>query len=114
MPNPLKILHIKNEFLISSRIFLKKVAQKIEQKNAEQAHMTINQYLITKGTETTPLILTPDEQMRMRKTISAAQVLKIAIMWYILPKFSVHLRRTGICLTLDLSCGMFCGIVMQS
>ena len=54
MPNPLKNLHFKNEFLISSRIFLKKVAQKIEQKNAEQAHMTINQYLITKGTETTP------------------------------------------------------------
>ena len=43
---------------------------KLIEKNAEQAHMTINQYLITKGTEqTTPLILTPDEQMRMRKTI---------------------------------------------
>ena len=51
MPNPLKNLHFKNEFLISSRIFLKKVAQKIEQKNAQQAHMIINQYLITKGTE---------------------------------------------------------------
>ena len=38
--------------LISSRIFLQKVVQKIEQKNAQQAHMTINQYLITKGTET--------------------------------------------------------------
>ena len=114
MPNPLKNLHFKNEFSISSRIFLQKVAQKIEQKNAQQAHMTINQYLITKGTETTPLILTPDEQLRMRKTTSAAQVLKIAIRWYILPKSSVYLRRTGICLTLDLSCGMFCGIVMQS
>ena len=54
MPNPLKNLHFKNEFLISSRIFLKKVAQKIEQKNAQQAHMTINQYLITKGAETIP------------------------------------------------------------
>ena len=56
MPNPLKILHFKNEFLISSRIFLEKVAQKIEQKNAQQAHMTINQYLITKGIETIPPI----------------------------------------------------------
>ena len=51
MPNPLKNIHFKNEFLISSRIFLQKVAQKIEQKNAQQAHMTINQYLITKGAE---------------------------------------------------------------
>ena len=51
MPNPLKNLHIKNEFSISSRIFLKKVAQKIEQKTAQQAHMTIKQYLIIKGAE---------------------------------------------------------------
>ena len=55
MPNPLKILHFKTEFSISIQIFLQKVAQKIEQKTAQQAHMTINQYLITKGTETTPL-----------------------------------------------------------
>ena len=42
----------------------------MSKKNTQQAHMTINQYLITKGTEqTTPLILTPDEQLRMRKTI---------------------------------------------
>ena len=54
MPNPLKILHFKNEFLISSRIFLQKVAQKIEQKTAQQAHMTINQYLIIKGAEIIP------------------------------------------------------------
>ena len=31
--------------------------------------MTINQYPITKGTETIPLIPTPNEQLRMRKTI---------------------------------------------
>ena len=56
-------------FQFQAEFFLQKVAQKIEQKTAQQAHMIINQYLITKGTETTPLILTPDEQMRMRKTI---------------------------------------------
>ena len=56
MPNPLKNLDFKNEFSISSRIFLQKVAQKIEQKTAEQAHMTINQYLIIKGAEIIPLL----------------------------------------------------------
>ena len=56
MLNSLEILHIKNEFLISSRIFLKKVGQKIEQKTAQQAHMTINQYLIIKGAEIIPLL----------------------------------------------------------
>ena len=69
MLNALKILHIKNKILTSSQFFLQKLAQKIELKNARQARMTINQYLITKGTETIPLILTPDEQLRMRKTI---------------------------------------------
>ena len=80
--------------------------------------MTINQYLIIKGAE----IIPPNPNSRranenakdLNYRTSAAQVLKIAIRWYILPKFSVYLRRIGICLTLDLSCGMFCAMVVQS
>ena len=41
-------------FQFQAEFFLQKVAQKIEQKTAQQAHMIINQYLITKGIETTP------------------------------------------------------------
>ena len=99
MPNPLKNLDFKNEFSISSRIFLQKVAQKIEQKTAEQAHMTINQYLIIKGAEII-LLLGIEACVRYTKKRLFLRGYrchyggKVGAL-----KFGVYLRRIGICLT---------------
>ena len=76
--------------------------------------MTINQYLIIKGAEIIRLLGIEACVRYTKKRLHPKGYRchyggKVGAL-----KFSVYLRRIGICLTLDLSCGMFCAMVVQS